>query len=477
MSEVEVELGFLEPLAPGERPAVESSDADDWDGGKAGGRPALLVPAVTAAVAEAGVAAVGSMTHLPSAEALKCSHCGNPLLFLLQLYAPLDAGAGAPASAYHRMLYLWACAAPTCTNRPAAALPSVLALRSQAAKGFAAIAARGCALCGLPPRGRCPKCRAAEYCGTAHQAAHWRAGHKEGCALSATVAALAAGAALPEFELVVEHEPSAAERAAREAARMSPSVAKAVAAASVAALATAAPPSLAAGAGGAGAAVGLPEDLSISDLTQAKLAAWTGSHLVLDPFMQAFERRVAAEPSQVVRYCRWPASPPAAPSAPAAAADVSGHVEQDAADAEDAAEEEAEAAAGAGGPLWMTAANRPVAAGSIPPCAHCGAARAFEFQVLPQLIALLAGAPDANDAARSLDFGTLAVYTCTRSCESDNGGGGGGASLGSYLLEHVWVQPTNEEEESVALRARSAAAMRDAASAAEPTAEEAAEEA
>lgn len=491
MSETDVELGFLEPLAPGERPAVESANSEDWDGGKAGGRPTFIVSSSASSVASDGVASV------PSAEALACRHCSRPLLFLLQLYAPLDASAGdgVPSSAYHRMLYLWACAAPACTNRPAGKAPSVFALRAQAARGDAVIAARGCALCGLRPRGRCPKCRVSEYCSTAHQAAHWRSGHKEACAPSATAAALESGTSLPEFEIVVEHEPPAAERAARDAARMSPAVSAAVAAASAAPAASA----TSAVAGGAGPAGGL-EDLSISDLTQAKLAKWTGSHLVLDPYMQAFERRVAAEPSQVVRYSRWPApalqlpAPPASGtqeavpstlvSSPIAISAASGKESaaaaegSDADDDEDAAEEAAEAAAGKAGPLWMSVANQPTE-GSIPPCSHCRAPRAFEFQVLPQLIALFASAPGANAASQSLDFGTLAVYTCTRSCD---GGATAGATagsdashLGSCRIEHVWVQPTNEEEETAVVRARTAAAMRDAA-AAELT-EEAADEA
>ena len=40
-----------------------------------------------------------------------------------------------------------------------------------------------------------------------------------------------------------------------------------------------------------------------------------------------------------------------------------------------------------------------------------------------------------------------------------NGDANGVAGLGRYRLEFVWVQPTNEEEETAALKARSAAAL------------------
>lgn len=69
-----VELGFLEALPPGERPAVESSSAALWDGGKAGGVPAWLQ--------RRGAAASSA---LPSPSALLCRRCGSPLTLLLQL--------------------------------------------------------------------------------------------------------------------------------------------------------------------------------------------------------------------------------------------------------------------------------------------------------------------------------------------------------------------------------------------------------
>ena len=64
-----VELGFLEPLEAGARPALEAADAERWDGGKAGGRPAFLVPA-----------GGGAPGDLPAASALTCGRFGCALL-------------------------------------------------------------------------------------------------------------------------------------------------------------------------------------------------------------------------------------------------------------------------------------------------------------------------------------------------------------------------------------------------------------
>eukprot|EP01054_Gregarina_sp_Poly1_P002785 Gregarina_sp_Poly_1__2784@NODE_1774_length_3369_cov_599_272259_g1155_i0_p3_GENE_NODE_1774_length_3369_cov_599_272259_g1155_i0NODE_1774_length_3369_cov_599_272259_g1155_i0_p3_ORF_typecomplete_len194_score9_78C1_1/PF00130_22/10C1_1/PF00130_22/9_6DZR/PF12773_7/12_NODE_1774_length_3369_cov_599_272259_g1155_i05001081 len=53
---------------------------------KIGGPPAWIVP-----------------TSLPSPESLSCDYCKNPLMFLLQLYAPRG------LNGFHRMLYVFLC--------------------------------------------------------------------------------------------------------------------------------------------------------------------------------------------------------------------------------------------------------------------------------------------------------------------------------------------------------------------------------
>lgn len=522
-SDLEIELGFVDNVDEDARPAIEYTDPSRWDGGKIGGLPVWLH----------GVAAGDA--DLPKTEAaLTCKRCAAPMALLSQVYAPVDADVVAHDGAYHRMLYVFVCLAAGCLNRgsDAAALaerPSVVVLRAQAdAREPIALATAGvCAVCGLPATARCARCKGPRYCSKTHQALHWKAGgHSKVCGGAGSVSssasatspgataagyiplprllpcAVAGGAALPEFELVVEPEPDSAERARKEVDSL-PAAAKA-------ALAAAAQGPDAAAAGGAGAAGDGPsaeegeaegegEDLSLSDVTQARLAAWTGSHLLVDPVMSAFQRRVAVEPSQVLRYCRWPALSKAtgsssgssdagattaatggvsggagsAASAPAAgdAASVDATASEPDLDDEEEAAEAAEAAAFTPAPLWVSQKHRPAVAAAavaaatsepkapaeagVPPCQHCGAPRDFEFQLMPQLLSNFD--PKTAASAAHLDYGTIAVYTCSRSCSgaADSATTTTAPGLGRYREEFAWVQPTDDEEEAKILRERS----------------------
>ncbi|CAG11002.1 unnamed protein product, partial [Tetraodon nigroviridis] len=77
-----------------------------------------------------------------------------------------------------------------------------------------------------------------------------------------------------------------------------------------------------------------------------------------------------------------------------------------------------------GSPLWVSSQHVP-SDKDIPPCT-CGAARSFEFQVMPQLLNSLS--VDATEGG--VDWGTLAVYTCSGSCNQGDG----------YSPEFVWKQ-------------------------------------
>jgi pre-rRNA-processing protein TSR4 len=101
----------------------------------------------------------------------------------------------------------------------------------------------------------------------------------------------------------------------------------------------------------------------------------------------AFEARLASAPEQVIRYCRSACAKP----------------------------------------LWPTTSHQP-SKGSIPPCPGCGSERIFEFQVLPQVLYYMQ--VDSSDP-ETLDWGTIAVYTCSKSCS-------GGTD--AYREECVWVQ-------------------------------------
>jgi hypothetical protein len=85
-------------------------------------------------------------------------------------------------------------------------------------------------------------------------------------------------------------------------------------------------------------------------------------------------------------------------------------------------------------PLWIAkAAQCPLSA--VPPCENCGAARRFECQLMPQLINYLV--PDGGSPGDvPIDWGVLAVYTCSASCDPPAGPSG----TPGYLKEYVWRQ-------------------------------------
>lgn len=110
----------------------------------------------------------------------------------------------------------------------------------------------------------------------------------------------------------------------------------------------------------------------------------------------AFAARIAKEPAQVLRYCFEEGAVPLCPA-----------------------------------PDGIPAAD------AVPRCELCGGQRRFEFQVMPQLLNHLG--VDPSDP-KGPDWGTIAVYSCAKSC------GGGELPAGkkggsSYVEEWVWVQP------------------------------------
>ena len=68
---------------------------------------------------------------------------------------------------------------------------------------------------------------------------------------------------------------------------------------------------------------------------------------------------------------------------------------------------------------------------SIPDCPRCNSKRRFEFQILPTIVSFLVPKESVELNDTSLDFGSIAVYTCSKSCALD----------GEYAEEYVLVHP------------------------------------
>ncbi|XP_075849103.1 programmed cell death protein 2-like isoform X1 [Microcebus murinus] len=67
-----------------------------------------------------------------------------------------------------------------------------------------------------------------------------------------------------------------------------------------------------------------------------------------------------------------------------------------------------------GEPLFLTCPTSEVT--ELPACSHCGGQRTFEFQLMPALVSMLKSA----NLGLSVEFGTILVYTCEKSCWPQN---------------------------------------------------------
>lgn len=206
-----VQLGFA---INGENIMFNDSNWENWDGGRVGGKPVWLNP-----------------VQIPSTADLICKHCNSPMIFLLQIYCPLDD----VDNAFHRSLYVFICKKKKCVDNG-----SVKCFRCQLdrtneyypynSKSINAenendvvsindseesmensskdvkivqsnddsnnnsdgnsnsdsdlkskvVLPRLCALCGCKALNSCSKCKIATYCSREHQMRHWKE-HKLQC--------------------------------------------------------------------------------------------------------------------------------------------------------------------------------------------------------------------------------------------------------------------------------------------------------
>ncbi|KAJ2490121.1 hypothetical protein IWW37_003389 [Coemansia sp. RSA 2050] len=351
-----VTLGYAEPLD------------DDFDRehlpSKIGGKPRWLDP-----------------TRPLSVDKAQCDECANPMVLLMQLYAPEDE----PAEAFHRMLYVFICRNGGCHKAGArrcmrvfrSQLPennSIYTVQEGEGAGscgddeadiFWSLAeqvrlASVCAVCGLSGNKACSKCHNQFYCSRAHQVADWDAGHRGQCGnthpratKSAVYTRKPQHMMYPELVIVSEEEDASKletgnadydDEGSDDDGEDNEGV--------------------------------KPEDMALVPVTEEKVE---DSEVDVDRAFLLFQRCIQKNPDQVIRYTR---------------------------------------SSDAGEPLFVSDMGKPETQADVPDCELCGTAREFEFQIMPQMLNHLS--VDSADPA-SVDWGTLLVYTCPKSCSGASG--------------------------------------------------------
>ncbi|NXG43814.1 PDCD2 protein, partial [Psilopogon haemacephalus] len=227
-----------------------------------------------------------------------------------------------------------------------------------------------CRICGcLGPRA-CGRCRRAAYCGPEHQALDWRLGHRRACGQTATGGDVADAVPehndflFPEYEILIEpEEPESPVDSSEDPTDEQVSVD-----------ASKGPKEQ--------EELGATGSAAFQSIDEETLDAMAKHETEEDKVFRMFKEQIAAEPEQVIRYCRGE------------------------------------------GPVWVSGGNIPEEK-DIPNCS-CGAKRIFEFQIMPQLLNHL----KVDSLGESIDWGTLVVYTCADNCGKGN----------EYLEEFIWKQ-------------------------------------
>lgn len=359
-----LDLGFVNPDTPSWKLTSRFFPS------KVGGPPAWL-----------------KLEDLPDVTARSCPLCQVPMTFLAQIYAPINE----IPSAFHRTLFLFVCATPSChagpksggVNGPWRVFRSQLArandyypfeppltVQNPLIDVSAANYGKLCRVCHGTGAKACAGCQKVGYCCRAHQALDWTAGHKKECAqtdFQAKNRPSQAKYGFPEMEIEIE----AAEDADRPLADDSSD----------------------------------DEDEETTELEAHKkleALALSGNKAVetdltqltsdqkSDPVFARFKTTISHSPEQILRYERH------------------------------------------GSPLWMSSEDQ-LPLERVPKCESCGQSRSFEFQIMPQLLHHLK--LDQSLDKDSLDWGVLAVFTCKDSCTNEND-----STSPSYKKEFVYCQ-------------------------------------
>eukprot|EP00794_Sanderia_malayensis_P020589 gene20589-22620_t len=334
---------------------------------KVGGKPAWL-----------------ALKGIPNCNDLQCSNCGNLVKFLLQIYAPRDD----IDECFHRMLYVFCCDNVNCCKKndrtPFKIFRSQLARKNQFYDYEPSPAdmkeidvsqtlvlqrekwGNLCQVCGYPSSMQCSACKAVFYCSKDHQKLDWKEGHKSGCG-------------------VLKQNPKDQKFFARSSWNF-PEF-ELVTESETDCLSH----------DDNGDEGNLQKDGDCVERNEEKLKMLLESgdndesqrsflnqfKETEDKHFQKFKKITAIAPDQVLRYSYD------------------------------------------GEPLWVSAEHIPNAS-DIPNCC-CGSKRIFEFQILPQLLNHL-GVDSLQQ--QSIDWGTLAVYSCAKNCQPQS----------EYITEFAWKQ-------------------------------------
>ncbi|KAG5459401.1 MAG: programmed cell death protein 2 [Olpidium bornovanus] len=480
---VQVELGFLEPFPvrrsrDGAGKDSEGKQAEEGEETRAGGGRPPAAPrgrkpdspnradarTVSYPTAPRGVQADdesafpsklgGKPTWLdptrPLAAAdVACGVCSAPMAFLLQLYTPRD---DPDDPSYHRMVHVFCCRTGKChkidwrecfrvyrsqlprvndfweEKEAPAGLENLTVPKQDVRPGILLLAFTGvkvqsqffvqhansapllqnlrsqrclaalCVVCGLAGPKCCSKCHASRYCSREHQAFHWTtACHRKLCGIDEVARPtsvvrmeerMLVQAVFPPMEIACELEDLEEGEGDQ-------------------------------GVGGDADANAPPMNFESGSLLSLNVAdgGYEKTKVEVDPVFLKFQKRVSRYPDQVLRYARI------------------------------ADEEQGPDECEAPEPLWVSENGKPrvqqrwrgadgddgerredeeeeiVELCDVPVCDVCGEPREFEFQALTHL-------PIDNSDPQALDWGTLLVYTCPRSCALNR----------PYVREALWRQ-------------------------------------
>lgn len=333
-----VDLGFVEKT---ESWRLESR----FFPSKVGGKPAWL-----------------DLKNIPTAKDLQCEYCGEPCIFLCQIYAPYEDN----ETAFHRTVYVFVCKKYGCCRSNQNG--NVKVFRSQLPRNNPFYPSeppleesnwrtdinverwtKTCFVCGILAPSHCSKCKTTNYCCRAHQVYDWKMGHEQSCGtkIKANREIL-----FPEYEVIMETEDSDGTNSDQDSLEEE----------------------------------GRKEEQEIRKYEEMSKAGQVGSfqdedvlkelqnmaNYMEDETFTEFRSTIDKYPDQIVRYHRG------------------------------------------GQVLYIASENK---ADKIPKCAECSGDRQFEFQIMPQLLNFLA----LDNTLACIDWGILAIYTCVKSCTLKQG--------------------------------------------------------